>query len=453
MTRVANAPRLRKFAVAAVGAALLASTMTWAWADPSDQLRETEREIDQAKEELHHSTEELAEATEEFEKANKKLPGAKEKYRSAEDDLAAADNALGKAQDRLATARVNEGLAIDALAKAEQEVHDQEVRIAGVIEEIGGQREQISQLATSAYQRGSGSELAMLTSALAADSMSEFAKRLQMNKSVLESEGVILDRLQDSRAELANEQVVLKELKAEAEQLREEAAEHVAQMETRQAQAKTAKEKAADAAVVATAAKDEVEHLVAAREQAMGDAEAARAADEAAYEELKADREALQNEIDRIEQERRSGGSGSSDGSSGSGSSGGDSSSDPLVYPVANPYVTSPYGMRVHPVTGVYKLHDGTDFGAGCGVPIRAAHSGTVEWASYQGAYGNQVAVSGGNYVTTYSHLSSFAAWAGESVSQGEIIGHAGTTGSSTGCHLHFMLYVNGQLSDPMSYL
>lgn len=119
---------------------------------------------------------------------------------------------------------------------------------------------------------------------------------------------------------------------------------------------------------------------------------------------------------------------------------------------MANPYVTSPYGMRVHPVTGVYKLHDGTDFRAYCGTPIRAAEAGRVEWAYYRGAYGNQVAVSGA-YITTYSHLSRIAVSDGEQVSQGEVIGYSGTTGSSTACHLHFMLYRHGVLKNPMNYL
>ncbi|TDC48895.1 M23 family metallopeptidase, partial [Jiangella ureilytica] len=132
---------------------------------------------------------------------------------------------------------------------------------------------------------------------------------------------------------------------------------------------------------------------------------------------------------------------------------GGGGSAVTLAFPTANPYVTSPYGMRVHPVTGVYKLHDGTDFRAYCGTPIRAAAAGTVEWAYYRGAYGNQVAVAHRRMVTTYSHLSRFAVRDGESVSQGEIIGYSGTTGSSTACHLHFMLYVGGDRVNPMNYL
>ena len=125
---------------------------------------------------------------------------------------------------------------------------------------------------------------------------------------------------------------------------------------------------------------------------------------------------------------------------------------------MANPYVTSPYGMRVHPVTGVYKLHDGTDFRAYCGTPIRAAAAGRVLWARYRGGYGNQVAIDhgdvGGNaLMTSYSHLSRFSASSGERVSTGEVIGYSGSTGYSTACHLHFMVYDDGVRTNPMRFL
>nr|WP_246400672.1 M23 family metallopeptidase [Jiangella mangrovi] len=114
--------------------------------------------------------------------------------------------------------------------------------------------------------------------------------------------------------------------------------------------------------------------------------------------------------------------------------------------------------MRVHPVTGVYKLHSGTDFGAACGSPVYAAYPGTVESANYAGAYGNRIEVSHGDIdgvdvTTTYNHLSAFSSSPGQSVAAGELIGRVGTTGSSTGCHLHFEVLVNGDFTDPMSWL
>ncbi|HYO32456.1 MAG TPA: peptidoglycan DD-metalloendopeptidase family protein [Nocardioidaceae bacterium] len=129
-----------------------------------------------------------------------------------------------------------------------------------------------------------------------------------------------------------------------------------------------------------------------------------------------------------------------------------------LSYPGQSTYITSPYGMRMHPILHVYKLHDGTDFSASCGTPVYAAAEGTVLSQYFNEGYGNRVIIDHG-YVqgvslsTSYNHLTSFALRPGSPVSRGQVIGFAGTTGYSTGCHLHFMVYVNGATVDPMSWL
>jgi murein DD-endopeptidase MepM/ murein hydrolase activator NlpD len=116
-----------------------------------------------------------------------------------------------------------------------------------------------------------------------------------------------------------------------------------------------------------------------------------------------------------------------------------------LGLPVAGP-ITSPYGMRVHPITGVRKMHEGTDYGSACGTPIRAAAAGTVVQATALSGYGNQVVLDHGIFrgaalATSYSHQSRMAVSAGQQVSRGQVIGYIGSTGYSTGCHLHFMVY------------
>lgn len=113
----------------------------------------------------------------------------------------------------------------------------------------------------------------------------------------------------------------------------------------------------------------------------------------------------------------------------------------------------SKFGMRVHPVTGVYKLHTGVDIPAPSGVPILAAEAGVVITASYQGAYGNCVIIDhGGSYSTLYGHMSRLGCSVGQTVSQGETIGYVGTTGYSTGNHLHFEVRVNGSPQNPLDY-
>ena len=124
------------------------------------------------------------------------------------------------------------------------------------------------------------------------------------------------------------------------------------------------------------------------------------------------------------------------------------------VRPVSGP-LTSGYGGRMHPVLGYYKSHDGVDFGASCGTPVSAAQSGTVVAVEYHRASGNRVKVDHGNGVVTgYYHLQGFATSVGATVSAGETIGYVGSTGRSTGCHLHFAkMDEAGNYSNPMTIL
>lgn len=124
-----------------------------------------------------------------------------------------------------------------------------------------------------------------------------------------------------------------------------------------------------------------------------------------------------------------------------------------LIFPVDAP-VTSPFGMRVHPITHIYKLHDGTDFGAPCGTEVHAVTGGTVTLVDELTGYGNQVEIDhGGGFVTSYSHLEAFAVAEGDVVKPGQTVGLVGSTGWSTGCHLHFMTVIDGEPVDPMEVL
>lgn len=120
--------------------------------------------------------------------------------------------------------------------------------------------------------------------------------------------------------------------------------------------------------------------------------------------------------------------------------------------------VTSPFGMRKHPVTGARKLHTGTDLGASCGHRVRAAAAGQVSEAGFDPAYGNRVVVDHGriagvSVTTTYSHLDSIATAEGDHLGIAALVGTVGTTGLSTGCHLHFEVLVAGEFTDPMAWM
>jgi len=127
-------------------------------------------------------------------------------------------------------------------------------------------------------------------------------------------------------------------------------------------------------------------------------------------------------------------------------------SGDGYMKPVDAP-ISSGYGWRVHPTLGTRKLHDGVDFAAACGTPARAAQAGTVIAVEYNSSSGNRVKVDHGNGVVTgYYHLSEFSTTVGEHVDKGQTVGLVGSTGRSTGCHLHFAkMDTAGAYSDPMS--
>jgi murein DD-endopeptidase MepM/ murein hydrolase activator NlpD len=112
--------------------------------------------------------------------------------------------------------------------------------------------------------------------------------------------------------------------------------------------------------------------------------------------------------------------------------------------------VSSNYGMRRHPILGYSRMHKGIDFRGGYGTPILAASDGRVALAGWAGGYGKQVRIRhAGNLMTSYSHMSRIVAQPGAMVRQGQVIGYIGSTGLSTGPHLHYELYVNGQPVNP----
>ena len=162
-----------------------------------------------------------------------------------------------------------------------------------------------------------------------------------------------------------------------------------------------------------------------------------------------------QEEENRRQEEENNGGSEEEGGGESGGSSGSSSSSSGWLYPL--PYrvaVTIAYGYRVHPVTGAWSFHTGVDLGAAEGTPIYATRSGTVTTATYSDVYGNYVTINHGDgYSSLYGHMTHYVVSAGEYVSQGEVIGYVGSTGWSTGPHLHFTIYYNGSTVNPMDYI
>lgn len=123
--------------------------------------------------------------------------------------------------------------------------------------------------------------------------------------------------------------------------------------------------------------------------------------------------------------------------------------------PVDGP-VSSPFGWRSHPIGGYANMHTGVDLSNSCGTPIKAAQAGKVVSVGWLGSAGNALRISHGTIDgkqvdSGYYHAESYVVTVGQTVTRGQVVGYVGTTGNSTGCHLHFLVYVNNQVVDPMN--
>lgn len=124
-----------------------------------------------------------------------------------------------------------------------------------------------------------------------------------------------------------------------------------------------------------------------------------------------------------------------------------------LLNPVGG-RISSPYGRRFHPIFHEWRLHAGVDLHASCGTPIRAAADGVVQSVSFDASGGHRLVIGhAGGLTTHYLHAQRYGVHAGQRVRRGQVVGLVGSTGWSTGCHLHLGVKVNGRLVDPAGYL
>ena len=133
------------------------------------------------------------------------------------------------------------------------------------------------------------------------------------------------------------------------------------------------------------------------------------------------------------------------------------STSEGFIFPLPSGIgvvLTSPYGYRTHPITGNYTMHNGVDLACSSGTPIYASKSGYITTATYHYAYGNYVTINHmDGFSTLYGHMTYSVVSYGDYVEQGQIIGYVGSTGYSTGPHLHFTIYYDGSTVNPMNYI
>lgn len=297
-----------------------------------------------------------------------------------------------------------------------------------------------------------GGKLSFIVVLLESRSISDLLTRIDMISEIMSYDKALEKALMDARAKVEEAEKALEDAKAEQEAKKGELEARKADLMAQVAEAE-ALVKSLEADIEAyKAAYDETEAAKQALQREI-DAKVAqmeaerRAAEEAAR---KAAEEAARQQAQQQQQQQQSQPTQPTQPTTPTYTTG----SGSMIWPCPSCHtITSYFGWRIHPITGTNKYHSGVDIGASYGATVIAADSGTVITAGWVSGYGNCIVISHGNGVSTlYGHLSSIAVSSGQSVSQGQTIGYVGSTGNSTGPHLHWEVTVNGERQNPLNY-
>ncbi len=437
LARRATAVRLMSMAagIAMAGTLGLAPVST---ADTSGDKQKLDADIALLRTQLEDTSKDLANAFIELQRTKAELPGAEQALAAADAARVVADRHNEEVATALAIAEANEAKAADQLAL--------------IARDTQAAQDQLGNMARDAYQQGGDSALAI---ALEATSPEDFTNRMVMLDTVMRVRGATLRGLGTMQAEGKAVQNHLVAVRQQVAALKVQAAAALAQATAARDVAAAAKTKldllyavqTRYAATVAAKKATEIANINAMQAQsnalALVLAARAKAAREQAARE-KAARDAAARAAHRPAPQDSSPGSGSGY----------------LSVPVNAP-VSSEFGMRFHPIWQQWILHAGIDFAANCGSPVYAAAAGEVIMATPEaasGGYGNRLVIdhglqSGGvDLTTTYNHLTSFVV-AGGRVARGQLVAYSGTTGTSTGCHLHFETRQDGTPVNPRLWL
>jgi len=344
--------------------------------------------------------------------AAKDLQAAQAKLPAARKALEEANAVEAKARSEYQTAQANAEIAKAAYTAAL-------ARLASKEAEIVILQKKVDQFARSIYQQGQTTQLGII---LNSTSPTDLTLRLEAIRVISQANSQDLLELEEAKAQLAIEAEDAEQKRIEADRLEALAADALA---------------VADAAAdKAAAAKAEVDKLIAEEAAALKVAEAEKLKVKLLYDQL------------RAEQLRVSGIS-----KTVSKGSGDPQATGPLSWPLPGRSAGGGVGPRIHPVYKYQSCHTGVDISAPSGTPIRAAGTGIVISARWSSAYGNMMMIDhGGGLVTMYAHMTSFAVGNGTVVGTGQVIGYVGSTGWSTGPHLHFEVHVNGVPHNPMGW-
>jgi murein DD-endopeptidase MepM/ murein hydrolase activator NlpD len=401
--------------------------------DKSDKLKHHQQEVHQ---QVQQVQDDMDDASLAITQAKAELTRAEDQLATAQADYAAKQAHAADVQAQLQVASAANDQAQAALQTAQAALAQAKADVVSGQQAVDAQQESVKDTVVSLYQQGSP-ELMAWTGYLDAQSPSDLIRKMEYADTLVEDQGSMFDQL--SAAEVA--------LRAQRDQVRtaETAADEQADVAAQELNNYEQLKQQADAAVNdALLAQNQVTLTVAARQKAQHRAQRAKKQDRAELRHLQQQEEHIKHLIAQAAAADHSTGYVGSD-------------TGFLLAPVTGP-VTSPFGYRIHPIYHYWGLHDGTDFGVSCGEAMRAAADGTVISRYWSDVYGNRLyldvgKVNGHNLTVVYNHATSYRVNVGDHVSRGETVGYVGSTGWSTGCHLHFTVLQDGTAVDPMNYL
>ncbi|WP_232677562.1 peptidoglycan DD-metalloendopeptidase family protein [Nocardioides sp. R-C-SC26] len=409
--------------VAVVSLAALANPL--AHADEDDRLKSKQREVQS---QIDRAQDSLAEASRDAAKAQRAFVSAKQR-------LGAARRNLSAVTERLVAARERDAELQQQLEEAEAELAAANADLSDGKKAMRAQRAAARANVLSVFTQGDP-RLRAINGWFESDSVSDLMRQRFGEQIVVDRNGDLWRHLADVKTQLALQKQRVKTATELVESKREDAAAQLTAMRKLYDQSRSAKLR--------------VDDLVTSSKAAQVKAIRAKSRDRRLLAELEQREASIRQRL--VELARQAALRAQRNGTGFTGDSDGF-----LSYPANGP-VTSPYGYRIHPIYGYYGLHNGTDFGVPCGGALYAGAAGTVIDVYYDSVYGNRLylnvgIVNGKNLVLVYNHATSYRVGEGARVGRGDVIGYAGSTGWSTGCHLHFTVLANGNPVDPMNYL
>ena len=394
-----------------------------------------------------HAHRQVEKADEALEESSAALRRATQALSRTREDLVEARAELGDVRARLQIAQQQDEEMKAALAAAEARLAQAQADVAAGKTALTTQQELVVDTITDIYEQGDPSLLAF-TSILNAQTPSDITRQREANSSLILRQDNEYDDLRAAAVLLKVHENEVQEATAEVAEQRQEAADHLVEMQQLTQEALDAKEN------VKTKVGDRkaAEEMAAKAKRLDRKALAKAKQQEARIQKLI--QEAIRKARERArERARRAAAAAAAKANHGGAPI---DTNGLLMRPVNGP-LTSSYGYRVHPIYHYWGLHDGDDFGAPCGAPLAAVRNGKVLTEYYSSVWGNRlylnVGLVNGKFITViYNHLSRYAVGTGAVVNRGQTVGYVGTTGWSTGCHLHFTVMENGKPVDPMKY-